>query len=105
MEARCERESLSRSFARKRIAGSPTEAGRLQTHARRRSETAAGTCNRVGESAGWLNARTEHHAPMGRQLLVLPPLPRREKSERVRKQRRGKLLDGRAINYQLSTLN
>jgi leucyl-tRNA synthetase len=49
----------------------------------------------LGESARRLRARNQHHAAMGRQLLVLSPLSRCEKSECVRRQGSGTILDGR----------
>ncbi len=41
--------------------------------------TAARPREGLGESARWLDSRNEHHAAMGRLVLVLSPLPRREK--------------------------
>ena len=89
---RCRRESVSRSVAGIRVAGFAAGAHGLQAHRHRRA--AARPRQGLGESARRLGARNEHHAAMGRQLLVLSPLPRREKSECVRQQGSGTVLDG-----------
>ena len=71
----------------------PPELDRLQTHGHRR--TAARPREGLGKPARRLDARDEHHAAMGRHVLVLSPLSRCQKSERVRRQGGGTILDGR----------
>ena len=62
----------------------------------RRRRAAAGPRQGLGESARRLDARNQHHAPMGRQLLVLPPLSRSRNEQRLLRQGRRALLDGHA---------
>ena len=69
------RASVSRSLARIGPAAVAAAARRLQAHPRR--PAAARAREGMGEPARRLQARNQHHAPMGRQLLVLPPLPGR----------------------------
>ena len=70
----------------------PPELDGLQADRHRR--TAARPREGLGEPARRLDTRDQHHAAMGRLVLVLSPLSRREKSERLRRQGSGALLDG-----------
>ena len=67
-------------------------ARRLQAHPRR--PAAARPRAGLGQPARRLQARDQHHAPMGRQLLVLPPLPRCAERPRLLRPRGGAILDG-----------
>ena len=101
--------AVSRSLARIGPAAVAAAARRLQAHARR--PAAAGAREGLGEPARRLEARDQHHAPMGRQLLVLPALPGCPQRPRLLRPRGGALLDGTAADVQVrsdpqpSTLN
>ena len=79
----------------------PPPARRLQTHARR--PAAVGPREGLGERNQKCTARNEHHAAMGRQLLVLFALSRYAESRCVRRQRSGSLLDGRLVSHSQSS--
>ena len=80
------RKSLSRSVAGNRVARAAADARRLQTHARR--PAAARPREGLGESAGRLDARNQHHAAMGRLVagIISATSTRRTRSAFVGKE-------------------
>ena len=71
------RKSVSRSVAGKCVAAAAAVARRLQAH--RRRPAAARPREGLAQSARRFRARNQHHAAMGRLVLVLSALSRREK--------------------------
>ena len=86
---------LSRSVAGKFAAAVAAVARRLQAH--HRWPATARPREGLVESARRLGARNQHDAAMGRLVLVLSPLSRREKFRSFRWQGSGELLDGRGV--------
>ena len=85
-----------------RASGDASGGRELQAHRHRREPARAGRglgerelSRRFGKNR---SARNEHDAAVGRQLLVLPALPRPRQRERVRRAREDRLLDaGRSL--------
>ncbi len=77
LETRRRWKSSARSLAGKRVAGDAAGIDGLQADRLRR--TATRPRQGLGCLAGWFHSRDQHHAAMGRQLLVLFALSRREK--------------------------
>ena len=83
----------ARAAGRKRAAAAPARAGRL--HAQRRGPRAAFQGDRLAQPARRPRARDQHHAAMGRLVLVLPALLRSAQPGAHDRSRDREILDGR----------
>ena len=87
------RQPLPRGAARIRPSVATARLDGFQAHLHRRTSPCQG--KRMGQSGRRFSAGNQHHAAMGRQLLVLPPLYRRPERWRFLQPGIGSLLDER----------